>query len=89
MEYRKGKEKEEIVRIGELEREREKERVYGAGEPRELLERNGVARRGVNSRRESSGPGEWPGVATEEREGKEGHCFYQAACDCRALIYSR
>ena len=26
MEYRKGKEKEEIVRIGELERERERER---------------------------------------------------------------
>ena len=43
----------------------------------------------MNSRRESSGPGEWPGVATEERVGKEGHCFYQPACDCRALIYSR
>lgn len=29
------------------------------------------------------------GVAAKERVGKEGHCFYQPACDCRALIYSR
>lgn len=41
-------------------------------------------------RGESSGPeGEWPGVVAKERVGKEGHCFYQPACDCRALIYSR
>lgn len=54
MEYRKGKEKEGPVRIGKPEKEedrnrkRESERdgetLYGAGEPRGLLERNAVVR---------------------------------------------